>query len=321
MSALSIIFLGTSGAVPSAGRYLSCTVCVREGELLFFDCGEGAQFQVLKHKVGLNRKTKIFVTHLHADHILGIPGLLHTMKLLGRTKDIQIFGPEGIKFLIEAFSEVTHLDPPFKIVITEIKNPEESPVIYETEQYHVEVTPVDHGETPCFAYALVEIPKPGKFNVERAKELGIPEGRLWGMLQKGLSVKVGEKTINPEDVLAPSKPGRKIVFCGDTRPIKSLVEFTKDATALIHEATYKEEHKNKAQEYFHSTASEAATIAKEAGVKLLLLTHFSSRYQDEDLDQLLMEAKKVFEKTILATDDMVIQIPLEDSKKFKIGYL
>jgi ribonuclease Z len=305
---MQVTFLGTAASIPTNTRALSAVAVQRKGELLLFDCGEGTQRQMIRAKLGFNRKTRIFITHLHGDHILGLPGLLQTMSLLGRDKPLQIFGPEGTSAFIEAAITTVEFSLAFPVAVHEIE--EEGPVLHEKE-YEVQAAWAEHS-VPCLAYALVEKPRPGRFHPERAKALGVPKGPLWRKLQQGSNVKLPDgRTVKPRQVLDAPRPGRKIVVVGDTKPSGNIIRLAEGADLLIHEATFAEELAERAEEDLHSTPAGAAYVAEEAGVKRLVLTHISARYGDTGV--LLDEAKKVFPETVVAEDFMRVEVPLKES--------
>jgi ribonuclease Z len=301
---LQVIFLGTGGSIPTPQRGLSAIAIKRKSEVILFDCGEGTQRQMIQAGVGFHKKTRIFITHLHGDHILGLPGLLQTMSLLDREKKLEIYGPNGIKAFVEAISQTVQFTLTFPVQVIEI----EAGLVCEEREYQVYAVQSNH-MTPGLGYALTEKPRPGKFHPEKAKALGVPEGPLWSKLQKGSSIKLPDgKTVEPEMVLESSRPGRKIAYTGDTMPSKNLVRMAEHADLLIHEATFDDDLMERAGEDGHSTPSQAAETAKKAGAKRLVLTHISARYSDAGL--LLAQARKVFSKTDLAEDFMKIELPL-----------
>jgi len=304
---LNVIFLGTGGSIPTPKRGLSAIAIRRKTELLLFDCGEGTQRQMIQAGVGFHRKTKIFVTHMHGDHVLGLPGLLQTMSLLDRTKKLEIYGPQGIKAFVEAISQTVRFSLTFPVQVSEI----EADLVCEEKEYKVYAIPSDHMDH-SLAYALIEKPRPGRFNIEKAKELGVPEGPLWSKLQDGSAVKLPSgRIVKPEMVLGPPRPGRKIVYTGDTRPSENLVKLAENADLLIHEATFDDELMERAMEDGHSTPSMAAETAKEAEAKWLVLTHISARYKDAGL--LLEQARKVFSNTDVAQDFLRLELPLSEA--------
>jgi ribonuclease Z len=302
---LRVIFLGTAGSVPTPKRSLPAILVQRKGDQLMFDCGEGVQRQMMKGKTGFHKKMKVFVSHMHGDHVLGLPGLLQTMALLDRERELEVYGPSGIKRFIEAIKETVQFVLTFPVEIHEI---EEAGVVCEEEEYAVKAVWANHA-IPSLAYALAEKSRPGKFYPEKAKALGVPEGPLWSKLQHKHKVKLPDgRVIKPEQVVGPPRPGRKIVYTGDTRPFKGFVKFASGADLLIHDATLDDELAERAAEDGHSTPSQAAENAKKARVKRLILTHVSARYDDTSV--LLEQAKKIFKNTRVAEDFMKIEIPL-----------
>jgi len=303
-----VVFLGTAGSIPTPQRGLPAIAIRRKNELLLFDCGEGVQRQMIQAGVGFHRKTKIFVTHMHGDHMLGLPGLFQTMSLLDREKKLEVYGPTGILAFVEAIRQTVHFTLTFPIEVFEIT---EAGLVCEERGYGMYASWADH-VAPSLAFALIEKPRPGKFHPEKAKSLGIPEGPLWSKLQHGLAVELSDgRTVRPEDVLGAPRPGRKIVYTGDTRPSQGLVRFAENADLLIHEATFDDELWERAREDGHSTPSQAAETAKKAGAKRLVLTHISARYKDPG--PLLERARKIFPSVEVAADFMKIDLPLLDA--------
>ena len=298
---MELIFLGTAGAPPTLERYTSCICLVRDGEILMFDAGEGAQISYLKSNLGWNKKMKIFVTHLHGDHCVGILGLLQTMTLQNRTEPIEIYGPEGIDEFIAANTKVMNFGLSFPVLITPINEG----VIVSEKKYEVRACEAEHSVL-TFSFLFEEKEKPGTFYPEKAISLGIPKGKLWHVLQQGEEIVVEGKSIKPSQVLGPTKLGKKIGVSGDTRPTKKLEVFFKNCDYLVFDSTYLEELKEKAIQTLHSTAKEAAVFAKNANVSNLILTHFSARYKDENV--LLEEAKTIHNSVIAANDQLKIDI-------------
>jgi len=304
---LEIIFLGTSAGVPTTKRNTSSIAVLRKGELFLFDCGEGTQRQMMAAGVGFSRETKIFISHLHGDHTLGLPGLIQTMDMVGRMKPLRIFGPPGIREFIEFTVRSVGAKPSYGLQIIEANA--EGPILVEKE-YIVRTALAEHG-TFALAYALEEKPRPGRFYPEKAKELGVPEGFLWGRLQRGHNVRLKNgRIVKPEEVLGPPRKGLKIVYSGDTRPSETILELSRDADLLIHDGTFDGSLLEKARQEGHSTALEAAEIALKAGVKRLFLTHISARY--DDAGPLLEEARKIFPNTFIAEDFLRIRLKYED---------
>ena len=305
---MQVVFLGTAGSIPTVRRALPAIAIRRKNELIIFDCGEGIQRQMIKARLGFHKQTKIFVTHMHGDHVLGLPGLIQTMSLLNREKELNVYGPLGIRAFIEAIEQTVQFGLGFQILVKEIC---EDGIVCEESEYTVRAIQADH-VISALTYALIEKPRPGRFNEERAKSLGIPEGPLWSKLQHGESVKLSNsRIVRPSDVLGKPRSGRKLVYTGDSRPSEALVKLTKDADLLIHEATLGNELKERAFEDGHSTPSQAAETAKRAKAKRLILTHISARYKTPD--SLLKQAKKKFKNVKIAEDFMRIDLPLDNT--------
>ena len=298
---MKLVYLGTSAAAPTPERSLTCICLVRENEVLMFDAGEGAQVAYLKAGLPWNKKMKIFVTHLHGDHCLGILGLLQTMSMQKRTESLEIYGPAGIEEFITANIKVLNFGLPFPVFITIV---EEGDVVNE-KKYRISCCEAQHG-IPAFSYCFEENEKPGVFYPEKAKELGIPEGKMWQELQNGNSVEVNGVKIDSSQVTGDKRPGKKIGISGDTRPTEKLQNFFTNSDYLSFDCTFSFDLKDRAIETNHGTAKEAAELAKNANVKNLILTHFSARYSDESV--LLDEAKQVHESVIAAKDLLEIEI-------------
>ena len=298
---MKLVFLGTSAAQPTVGRALSCICLEKDGEILMFDAGEGAQISFLKSGLGWNKKMKIFVTHLHGDHCIGILGLLQTMTLQNRNEAVEIYGPDGIEEFIASNIKVLNFGLSFPVIITAVREEK----IVDEKLYTVTACEAEHS-VASFSYVFEEKEKPGKFYPKKAKELGVPEGELWHQLQTGNEVKVGETIIKPSQVLGEKRPGKKIGFSGDTRPTKKLAEFFENCDYLTFDSTFSDDLQDRAEETFHSTAKEAAQLAKNASVSTLILTHFSARYKDET--ELLEEAKQIHSSVIAAKDLFEIEI-------------
>ena len=304
---LKVVFLGTAGSVPTPKRSLPAILIKRKGEQLLFDCGEGVQKQIIIAGASFHKKMKVFITHMHGDHVLGLPGLIQTMALLDRDKKLEIYGPTGIRKFMECIRETVQFGLTFPIEIHEIG---EAGTVCKEQEYTVQAIWANH-VTPSLAYALVEEPRPGKFYPEKAKALGVPEGPLWGQLQHGKAVRLSDgRIVKPEDVLGSPRRGRKIVYTGDTRPFDGLAEFAANADLLVHDATLDDELAERAEEDGHSTPSQAAKIAEKAKAKRLVLTHISARYKNTS--KLLKQAKKIFKNTFVAEDFLEIEIPLSD---------
>ena len=298
---MKLVFLGTSAAQPTENRGLSCICLERDGEILMFDAGEAAQISFMKSGLGWNKKMKLFVTHMHGDHCVGILGLLQTMSMQNRTETLEIFGPSGIEEFIGANIKILNFGLSFPVLITTIKEGK----VYENEKFSMYVCKANHSVT-AFSYLFEEKDKPGRFNLEKAKEFGIPEGKLWSDLQKGCEITINEKIIKPEQVLGEKRPGKKIGISGDTMPTPELEKFFENCDYLVFDSTFLDEEKLRAQETCHSTAKQAATVGKNAKVKNLILTHFSARYKDE-VDH-LKEAQEIHSSVITARDLLEVEI-------------
>jgi ribonuclease Z len=295
---LSLFFAGTGGSVPTARRGLPAVLLRRGGDRLLFDCGEGTQRQLLR-TIGLPDIEAVYLTHLHADHWLGLPGMLKSFDLRDRDAPLAVYGPPGTAALMRAMRIVYgHLRYPFGVVELEAGES----VRY--EGYEIAAFNVRH-RTHAFGYAIVEDPRPGRFDAELAAELGVPFGPDFGRLQRGETV----NGVRPEQVIGPERSGRKLVLSGDTAPCETLVAHALGADVLVHEATFTEEERDRALETGHSTARQAAEIAREADVRLLALTHVSTRYGGAEVRD---EARAVFERTVVPRDFDAIEVPLPE---------
>ena len=292
---MKLVFLGTSAAQPTEKRGLSCICLEREGEILMFDAGESTQISYMKSGLGWNKRMKIFVTHLHGDHCVGILGLLQTMSMQNRTESLEIFGPKGIDEFLAANIKILNFGLTFSILITIVNEG----TIFENDKFLIHAAKANHSIT-AFSYLFEEKDKPGRFDVEKAKELGIPKGELWNKLQNGEDITNNNKIIKPEQVLGKKRPGKKIGISGDTMPTEKLEEFFKECDYLVFDSTFLDEEKQKAQDTCHSTAKQAAELGKNANVKNLILTHFSARYKDEIEHK--TEAEQIHNSVITAKD-------------------
>ena len=255
---LRITFLGTGGSLPTRNRNPSAVMVNREGELILFDCGEGTQQQMMRAKTGMMSLSSIFVSHFHADHFLGIPGLIQTMSFLGRKEPLTIYGPEGTKEFTELFKALGYFNLKY-----EIRGVKLSPGdTVEGESYVVRALKTEHS-VPSLGYALVENSRPGRFNRERAVELGVPPGPLFAKLQRGNPVKVDGRLVRPDEVMGAPRPGRTIVYTGDTRPCEAVLEASRGADLLIHDGSFADEMADWAEESMHSTAGEVAELKKK----------------------------------------------------------
>jgi ribonuclease Z len=301
---LDLVFLGTSGSMPTAQRAPAAMLLRRGGERLLFDCAEGTQRQLLRSNVGLIELREIFLTHYHADHYLGLPGMLKTFALRGREIPITIYGPPGLRDLFDAmrriFGRLT-----YTVELKELRAGDE----LLREDYRLITFAVAHGVS-AVGYALIEDPRPGRFDVQAADALGIPAGPERGALQRGESITLPDgRTITPDTVLGAPRPGRKVVIAGDGGPSESVIEAARGADVLVHEATFCEDERERARETQHSTAHEAAGVARAADVELLALTHLSNRYFGGEVAR---EARTIFLNTVVPKDFDTIDVRFQE---------
>jgi ribonuclease Z len=295
---IEVFFAGTGGSIPTARRGLPAFLIRAGGDRLLIDCGEGTQRQLLR-SVGLPEIDAVFLTHYHADHWLGLPGMLKTFDLRAREKPLTIYGPEGLLRVFEGLRWVVGRTN-YPLELRELERHEEIGF----DGYTVSAFPVEH-RIPASGYALVEEDRPGRFDVETAKRLGVEPGPDFGRLQRGETV----NGVAPEEVIGETRTGRRIVFSGDTAPCQAVEAFAHDADLLVHEATFTEEERVRARETGHSTAQQAAEIARDAGVRLLALTHLSTRFFPREIRD---EARAVFADTVVPRDFDAIDVPFPE---------
>lgn len=275
----------------------------RDGEVLMFDCGEGTQTQLAKSSVRPGGISSVFLTHFHGDHVNGLPGLIGSFTLNQREEVLDIVGPKGMRRWFKTLRDLHILWPGFDLRVNEVEG---KGIVMERDGFHVEAVGLRHRIT-AWGYSYIEQPRPGRFDVEKAKALGVPHGPLFGKLQRGESVETPDGTVvEPHQVLGPSRPGLKITYCTDTAPCDGAVELAKDADILIHESTYPGGDEKLAHSRGHSTASDAARTAKAAGAKKLVLTHLSQKYPRTDI--FVEHARKIFEETIAAHDLLELDV-------------
>jgi ribonuclease Z len=296
---ISLLFAGTAGSVPSARRGLPALLLRAGGDRVLFDCGEGTQQQLLR-SVGLPELDAIFLTHYHLDHWLGLLGMLKTFDLRARERPLTIYGPPGLRGLIEAMRPIVIGRTRYALRLVELEPHEE----VEFGGYLIAAFPVDH-RIAAYGYAIVEHERPGRFDAAAARALGVPEGPDFGRLQRGEEV----AGVRPEQVVGPPRPGRRIVISGDTRPCQTTEVYAHGADVLVHEATFLEDERERARETAHSTAAQAAELARDAGVRLLALTHLSTRYFPRDVRD---EARATFPNTIVPRDFDAIDVPFPE---------
>jgi len=305
---LSLRFLGTSASRPTVERGVSAIALVREGETLLFDCGEGTQRQMMRYGVSFNLGD-VFFSHFHTDHFLGIIGLLRTMALQGRTDPLRCWGPRGALRTMKKCEAVGADRLSFPLEVTELAPGD----TLRRKDYDVQAFAADHRGASALGWAVVEHIRLGRFNPDRARELGIPEGPLWGKIHKGESITLDNgREVRPEELVGASRSGRRVVITGDTRPCDATRLAAQDADLLVHESTFGEEERDRAVETGHSTALEAATLAAEAGALRLVLTHLSARYT-RDVSDLEREARSVFPATRIARDGLEVEVPYRDA--------
>jgi ribonuclease Z len=301
---LDLVFLGTSASAPTAGRAPTALLIRRGGERLLFDCAEGTQRQLMRSSLGLPDLEDVFLTHYHADHTLGLPGMLKTFALRGRELPLRVYGPPGLRELYAGFRHVVGRLS-YRVETVEVRPGE----AIERDGYRILVFPVHHGVSAA-GYALHEDARPGEFDAEAADLLGIPFGPERGALQRGESVTLADGTVvTPDAVVGKPRAGRRIVISGDTAPVETVQVLAEGADVLVHEATFSEEERARAEETLHSTARQAGEVAAAARVRLLALTHFSPRYLGPEL---LDEAQEVFEATVAPRDFDVIEVPFPE---------
>ena len=299
---LDVLFVGTAGSAPTLRRGLPATLVRRGGERLLFDCGEGTQRQLIR-SVGLVALDEVFITHFHADHVLGLPGMLKTYGLQGRERPLTVYGPRGLTRLFEVLEPLVGRTQ-YEITVREVAAGEE----LRRDDYTVAAFAVNH-RVPALGWALVEDARPGVFSTERAEALGIAFGPDFGRLQRGETVTGAKGEVRPEQVLGDPRPGRKLVLTGDTAPSEMTVAVAHGADLLVHEATFLEEEADRARATGHSTAAGAARLAAQAGVRLLALTHVSSRHTAGAIRD---EARATFEPTVVPRDFDRVLVPFAE---------
>ena len=300
---LTLTFLGTSAACPTVDRNTAGIALHREGEMLLFDCGEGTQRQMMRWSVGFSFR-EIFFSHYHSDHFIGVIGLVRTMGLMDRSEPLTLYGPRGAQRVLGGALNVGIERAKFPVEIVEVKPGD----VLKREEYDIRVFETEH-RADTVGYALAEHDRLGRFNPDLARTMGVPEGPLWGKLHKGESVELPDgRVVGPAELVGPARKGRTVVYTGDTRPHQSVMIAARGADLLVHEATFSDSEIARAKETGHSTAREAAEVAREAGVRRLVLTHISPRYS-LDASELLAEARAVFSNTAIARDGWTVEVP------------
>jgi len=308
---MRVTFLGTSGAVPTTERNPSALLVEREGDRLLFDCAEGTQRQMMRFETGFDVE-HVFLTHLHGDHVLGLPGLLQTWDFNERDKPLAIHAPAGTRSTIEGLVSATGDAPSYPVRITQ---DDPGDVVLDRPEYDVRAFEVDH-RTTALGYALVEDDRKGRFDRQKAEEeLGLSPGPEYSKLHRGEPVEHEGRTIQPEEVVGPPRPGRTLVYTGDTRPTERTADVAAEADLLVHDGTFGDDHHDRATQTAHSTAREAATVARDAGAKRLALTHLSTRYTGRGWE-LETQARDVFDgRVFMADDGMRVEIPYPDADR------
>jgi len=325
---MELIILGSSAAIPVKNRNLSAAAIKYKSDIVLFDCGEDLQRRFNEANLKFNKPLIILISHFHGDHLIGLPGLLFRFSLIDRTAPVKIFGPPRLYIYLFMHQAILGLKAPYPLTVYEIDNqnnmiyeyeglkarspknktPIKDNIIFSKKRYKIQYAEMKHSVF-SFGFAFIENPRYGKFHPEKARELGIPESRLWKKMQEGKKIEFEGKIIDPieEGIVDPKRPGRKVTYSGDTMPCDSLIELGKDSDILIHESTFASKLADVAHEKKHSTSEDAARDAKEMNAKKLILTHISTRYQEETA-QLLKDAQKIFPNTILADDLMRIKL-------------
>jgi ribonuclease Z len=308
---MRVTFLGTSGAIPSTERNPSALLVEREGDRLLFDCGEGTQRQMMHYETGFD-VGHIFISHMHGDHVLGLPGLLQTWDFNERDAPVAIHAPAGTRSQVEGLVSATGDSPSYPVRVHQI---EAGDTVLDREAYEVRAVAVEH-RTNALGYALIEDDRKGRFDREKAEEeLGLPPGPKYSKLHRGEPVEHEGRTIRPEEVVGPPRPGRRFVYTGDTRPTDSVAAAAEDADLLVHDGTFGEDHSERARKTAHSTAREAAELAGEAGAKRLAITHISTRYTGRGWE-LEEEAAEHFDgEAFVADDGLRVEVPYPDSDR------
>ena len=306
---MEAFILGCGGMMPLPYRHLTSVLLRREGDLFLFDCGEGTQVSLRRLNLKWKKIDAIFISHTHADHVTGLPGILMLNAQVDRTEPLYIYGPPKIKEYVETSRKVLDMYINYPIVVKEIQAP---CVVHSGKDFYIRAFPLDHTKV-CVGYTLEELDRPGEFNPDKARELGVPVGPLWAQLQQGFEVQAADgTTVKPEQVLGEKRSGRKFSFVTDTLYKTSIADEVRGSDLLVCEGMFEEELIDQAKEKKHMTAKQSATIARDANVRRMCMIHYSPRYTDRELEKLLTEAREVWPKTELSRDRMNIDIPYID---------
>ena len=306
---MEAFILGCGGMMPLPYRHLTSVLLRREGDLFLFDCGEGTQVSLRRLNLKWKKIDAIFISHTHADHVTGLPGILMLNAQVDRTEPLYIYGPPKIKEYVETSRKVLDMYINYPIVVKEIQAP---CVVHSGKDFYIRAFPLDHTKV-CVGYTLEELDRPGEFNPDKARELGVPVGPLWAQLQQGFEVQASDgTTVKPEQVLGEKRSGRKFSFVTDTLYKTTIADEVRGSDLLVCEGMFEEELIDQAKEKKHMTAKQSATIARDANVRRMCMIHYSPRYTDRELEKLLTEAREVWPKTELSRDRMNIDIPYVD---------
>lgn len=301
--------LGCGGMMPLPYRHLTSVLLRREGDLFLFDCGEGTQVSLKRLNLKWKKIDAIFISHTHADHVTGLPGIMMLNSQVDRTEPLYIYGPPKIKEYVESSRQVLDMYINYPVIVKEITAP---CVVHTGDGYYVRCFPLDHTKT-CVGYTLEELDRPGEFNVEKAKALGIPLGPLFGKLQRGEEITLDDgRLIKPSDVMGDKRSGRKFSFVTDTKYLPSISKEVMGSDLLICEGMFADDCEDQAKEKKHMTSRQAATIARDSNASRMAMIHYSPRYTDRDLDVLLKQAQEVYPKAELSKDRMIFDIPYVD---------
>ena len=306
---MEAFILGCGGMMPLPYRHLTSVLLRREGDLFLFDCGEGTQVSLRRLNLKWKKIDAIFISHTHADHVTGLPGILMLNAQVDRTEPLYIYGPPKIKEYVETSRRVLDMYINYPIVVKEIEAP---CVVHSGKDFYIRAVPLDHTKI-CVGYTLEELDRPGEFNPDKARELGVPVGPLWAQLQQGFEVQATDGSIvKPEQVLGEKRSGRKFSFVTDTLYKNTIAKEVRGSDLLVCEGMFENELIDQAKEKKHMTAAQAATIARDADVRRMCMIHYSPRYTDRELEKLLQEAKEIWPKAELSRDRMNIDIPYVD---------
>ncbi len=306
---LEAFVLGCGGMMPLPYRHLTSVLLRRDGDLFLFDCGEGTQVSLKRLNLKWKKIDAIFISHTHADHVTGLPGILMLSSQVDRTEPLYIYGPPKVKEYVETSRQVLDMYINYPIIIKEITAP---CVVHEGKDFYIRAFPLSHTKT-CVGYTLEELDRPGEFNPDKARALGLPAGPLWGKLQRGENVTNSDgKLIQPGDVMGEKRSGRKFSFVTDTQYLPSIADEVKGSDLLICEGMFADDCEDQAKEKKHMTARQAATVAKDSASSRMAMIHYSPRYTDRDLELLLKQAQEVYPKAELTHDRMIFDIPYVD---------